>query len=140
KNAEAALRGDGDVDLLAPRRDWDAVAAEFGRWADRYGLGPRMECRHVPGALFLTAADPVDGGAFELDVKARVTHRGAVLVRPRDLGPLSVLDERGIRRLRPGAEGLLKLVVNGTHRTGAPRHDRIRREAIVECIGHDPQG
>lgn len=140
KNADAALRGVGDVDLLAPAGDWDAVAAEFGRWAIRQGLESRTGCRHVPGGLFLMADDPVEGGVFELDVKARLTHRGATLLGPADLAPLAVVDGRGVRRLRPGAEGLLKLVMNGTHRTGAPRADRLRREAVADLLRRDPEG
>jgi hypothetical protein len=140
KNADAALRGEGDVDLLAPRRDWPVVSEEFGRWADRHGLAPRMECRHTPGGLFLAAVDPEGGGVFELDVKARLTHRGAALLRPADLVPAAVVDGLGVRRLRPGAEGVLKLVVNGTHRTGAPRVDRLGSEAVAECIAADPDG
>ena len=34
KNASSALRGHGDLDLIAPSSDWNAIEVEFRRWPE----------------------------------------------------------------------------------------------------------
>jgi len=140
KNADAALGGVGDMDVLAPAEDWDGIAQEFVRWSREQSLSPVLECRHVPGSMYLAAADPAGARPFELDVKALGAHRGATIFRPADLAPFTSIDPRGFRRLRPGAEGILKLVLNGVRRNAGPRADRIARESIPELVASDPEG
>jgi thymidylate kinase len=140
KNADVALDGTGDVDALCPETDWNAMTDEFVSWSSREGLSPVVVCRHVPGSMLLMAADPQTGALFELDVKAWGTHRGRVIFGPHDLLPMSVLDPRGFRRLRPGAEGLLKLTVSGLRRTGALRTARLDRERVATLLTSDPDG
>jgi hypothetical protein len=140
KNADRALAGDGDIDFLAPEEHWDAIELEFLRWARASDLGPVPVCRHVPGALFLVALGDGRGPWFQLDVRARATFRGSTLLRPQDATPLTEMDGRGFRRLRPGAEGLLKLVASGIAPGGRPKPDNLRRERVAELVGRDLAG
>jgi hypothetical protein len=140
KNASAALEGHGDLDVIAPPSDWDRIEREFRRWAESEGLQPVAVCRHIPGSMFLLAADPERPAFFELDIKARGSFRGTTIFRAADLQPVSELDLRGFRRLRPGAEGVLKLIVNGTADDGNLNPLRIQRERVVELLQSDPVG
>lgn len=140
KNASSALEGRGDLDVIAPPADWDAIESEFRRWAEAAGLDPVAVCRHAPGSMFLLAADPGRPAFFELDIKARGSYRGRTVFRASDLQPLAELDSRGFRRLRPGAEGVLKLILNGTSDDGSLNPRRVQREGIVELLRQDPVG
>jgi hypothetical protein len=62
------------------------------------------------------------------------------LFRPEDLRDMLRMDERGFRRLRAGAEGVLKLVQNGMRRGGNPDWDGIRDKKIAELMRDDPVG
>lgn len=140
KNASSALQGHGDLDVVAPPADWDRIEIEFRRWARAEELHPVAVCRHVPGSMFLLAADPERSALFELDVKARGTFRGATIFRSGDLQSLSEMDPRGFRRLRPGAEGLLKFVLNCTADDGSLDQARLQRERIGELLREDAGG
>ena len=140
KNASSALKGHGDLDVIAPPADWDAIESEFRGWAGAAGLGPVAVCRHVPGSMFLLAADSERPAFFELDIKARGSYRGRTIFRASDLQPLAELDARGFRRLRPGAEGVLKLILNGTEDDGGLNPQRVRREGVLELLREDPVG
>jgi hypothetical protein len=139
KNIDSAFTGGGDVDSIAPGEDWPAIQNEFHRWAKSNGLGPVIPCPHAPFLLHLVALDP---GApqdtfFELDVNRRKVFLGSTLFRPEDLRPLSIVSEQGFRRLRPGAEGLLKLVQNGTMRGGRMNAEGLRVKHIPELLSED---
>ncbi|HEX2236751.1 MAG TPA: hypothetical protein VHK89_10800, partial [Actinomycetota bacterium] len=142
KNVEAGLTGEGDLDYLAPVEDWDAIEHDYLRWARDCGLGPVVVCRHVPSALFLVAlAEPGSTDRWlQLDVRARVTFRGATVLRAGEVHALTQPDERGFRRLRPGCEGLLKLVVSGIAPGGRPKEANLRREGVAELLRADPGG
>ena len=140
KNASPALEGYGDLDLIAPPSEWKEIEREFRMWASAEGLDSVAVCRHRPGSIFLLAVDPERSAFFELDIKARGTIHGTTIFRPRDLRPLSELDARGFRRLRPGAEGLLKFVVHGTANHGNPDRARLQRERVAELLREDPVG
>jgi hypothetical protein len=140
KNASSALAGHGDLDVVASPTEWNGIESEFRRWAKAVGLHPVVVCRHVPGSMFLIAADPERPAFFELDVKARGTYRGRTIFRAADLLRLCELDSRAFRRLRPGAEGLLKLILNGTADDGTLNPQRVERERIVDLLDSDPVG
>jgi hypothetical protein len=140
KNAEAGLAGEGDVDFLAPQGEWDAIEHDFLRWARDHELGPVIVCRHLPGAMFLVALPPGPEAWLQLDVRARVTWRGATLLEAGDAEPYTELDERGFRRLRPGAEGVLKLFVNGVAPGGRRKGAGLAREGVGALLERDPTG
>ena len=138
KNASRTLRGQGDLDVVAAPADWPVIVDVFARWADGQGLTSAL-CDHVPNSLFLRA-EGNDPPAFELDVKSRGTFRGSVLFEAPDLDSLVEWDDLGFRRLRPGAEGLLKLLLNGVSRRGTPKWERVAREDISRLVAADPEG
>lgn len=140
KNADAGLAGDGDVDFAAPKDEWDRIEAEFWAWAADHDLGPVITCHHVPGSMFLVALDPRGPEFLQLDVRGRSTWRGSTLFRPADLRPLMAMDERGFRRLRPGAEGLVKLLQNGVEAGGRPKPKNLDKERVVDLLQADPEG
>lgn len=140
KNASSALEGRGDLDVIAPPHDWAAIEREFRRWAGDNDLHSVVVCHHVPGSMFLIAADSESPAFFELDLKSRGSYRGTTIFRPEDLSSLRELDARGFWRLRAGAEGLLKLIINGTADDGRLDTARVQRERIVELLRSDPIG
>jgi hypothetical protein len=140
KNAESALSGIGDIDAAAPRKDWDVIEGEFRRWAAERDLGPVLVCHHIPGGLNLICI-PKDLPTFlEVGVKDRRVFRGSTLFVAGDLKPMMQMDPRGFRRIRPGAEGLFKLLLNGTRRGGRPNWVGIRDKHVLELLREDPQG
>jgi len=139
KNADPALAGVGDVDWVAPSETWEAIVSEVRAWATHVGLGPVVVCRHVPDVMFVVALDE-DREFFQLDVRSRATYRGATVFRAHDLVSMAEMDPRGFRTLRPGAEGLLKLVLKGVDRAGRPRPQNLRKECVLELMGRDPAG
>ena len=140
KNADAALAGSGDMDSTAPVGYWGSIVSEFRRWAHEHGLGPVTACRHVRGVLFLLALDRKASCFLELDVNAKKYFRGWTMFRSEYLAPLMEMDERGFRRLRPGAEGVMLLLGNGTRWGGRPNADGLRRKRIPHVLRQDPEG
>jgi hypothetical protein len=140
KNADFALAGDGDIDSAAPAREWPKIVPEFVSWAREFELGPVAVCKHIGGGMELIAI-PAEAIAFvELGMKAKRFFRGSTLYRAEDFLPLAQLDTRGFRRLRPGAEGLMKLVLQGFRWSGAPNLRALREKRVLELIRSDPVG
>ena len=140
KNVDSALTRGGDIDSIGPLEMWPLIELEFKRWSKLFGLGPVIVCHHVPYLLHLISLDPTEHKFFELDVNRRKIFLGSTLFRPQDLHEMLQMDERGFRRLRPGAEGVLKLVQNGMRRGGKPDWNGIRQKKIAELMRGDPVG
>lgn len=139
KNVESALSGYGDVDSAAPRDSWTGIADAFTAWAASNGLGPVVLCPHAPNLLHLVAlreGEPF----FELDLVARKVFLGSTLFVPADLRTLSEMDERGFRRVRSGAEGLIKLVGNGALRNGRANERGLVDKRIPQLLAGDQEG
>src|SRR5262249_10480578 len=136
KNAERAVDGLGDVDSAAPRRSWPAVIDEFQQWAGAVGAAPVIVCTHAPGTLVAVACGGRDRrDLLQLDVHERVA-RG---VSAEALLSVARLDERGFRALRPGAEGLLLLLVVTKRPARRPR-DRAILAHVEALVRADPDG
>lgn len=140
KGIDSALTGTGDVDSVAPLTEWPLIRREFTRWAGDHGLGPVVVCPHAPFLLHLIALDPEGPVFFELDVNRRKIFLGATLFEPSDLAPMVRMDPRGFRSLRPGAEGVLKLVQNGAKRGGRADWPGVRAKRVGELLAEDPDG
>lgn len=140
KNADSALYGQGDVDSAAPAAAWDVVESTFRNWAFETGQDYVVSCRHIPRTLNVIAASERSRDLLQLEVKGITTFRGSTLFRAEDLLPLTEFDERGFRRLRPGAEGLFKFLTNGVARGGAPNREALRSKRVLELIEQDPDG
>jgi hypothetical protein len=139
KNVDSALYGYGDVDSAAPPEEWQQLADEFSTWAFSSGLGPVVLCPHAPNLLHLVAlrdSEPF----FEVDLVGRKVFLGSTLFVPEDLRPVTEMDARGFRRVRPGAEGLIKLIGNGALRNGRPNRPGLISKRIPELLAADPDG
>jgi hypothetical protein len=140
KHPDSAFTGSGDIDTAAARDAWPAITEIFREWAAAQRLGPVVVCPHAPTWLHLVALDPHGGRFFELDVNERKLFLGSTLYRPSDLLALTTMDPRGFRRLRPGAEGLIKLVHNGMRRGGRRNADGLARKGVRSLLAADPDG
>jgi hypothetical protein len=97
-------------------------------------------CTHIPGGLNLVVPDADSPYLFEIGVKERKLFRGSALFTYEQLLPLVRMDERGFRSIVPGAEGVLKLLLNGTRRGGAKDPVSLHDKNVVELLRADPDG
>jgi hypothetical protein len=140
KNAQAGLTGRGDLDAVAPADDWAQIAAEHRRWTLANELGPPLSCHHVPGLLLLVAFTPDrNGKLLQLDVSSHIFIGGAPAVPATRLASLLVMDARGFRMLRPGAEGLFKLLQLAAG-PGKPHPPTEVDAQLTELLASDPVG
>lgn len=140
KNVESALTGHGDVDSLAPARDWPGIGRVWRDWVADHEMGPAILCRHVPQGPHFVTLSPESDYLVQFDVKLLVTYRGATLMSVDDVADLIEMDERGFRRIRPGVEGVLKLVYNGTLSGGRMNPDGLKTKRVLELLESDPEG
>ena len=140
KNADFALAGEGDIDSVAPRMDWPLIAREFRSWAALNDLGPVFACTHIPIGVEIVAVPPTSETLVELGAKARRIFRGSTIYTAEDFVPFMEMDGRGFRRLRPGAEGLFKLILGGLRRNGLPLWDQLIAKNVPDLLRHDPEG
>lgn len=140
KGVASAFAGTGDLDCLAPPADWPAIERIFRAWADAQGLSPVIVCHHRPGSPYFVTLDPSWAFFLQLDVQDARTFRGAPLLDADAAVELSVMDDLGFRRLRRGAEGLLKLCLNGSGRGGAARPAGLRAKGVADDLHADPEG
>jgi hypothetical protein len=140
KNPESALAGRGDVDSLAPPSEWPRIQTTFIDWARDRGLGPVLTCRHIPQGPHFITVERDSPYLVQLDVKDRGTFRGSTIIDAWSLLPLTEIDERGFRRVRPGAEGVIKLCMNGIRRGGLPDEEALRKKGVADLLRNDPEG
>ena len=140
KNADSALYGTGDVDSAAPKAVWPLLEQTVAAWATEQSIGPTVVCRHIPMTLNVLTLLSGTHSLLQLEVKAHATYRGSVQFSADDILALSVIDERGFRRLRDGAEGVLKMLNNGSSWGGRPNWDGLRSKSVVELLERDPDG
>jgi hypothetical protein len=140
KNLDSALYGTGDLDSVAPPRDWPAIEASFRAWAADQGLSPVIVCDHAPSGPYYLSFVPDSTDLFVLDVKRMRVFRANHLFDAEDLLPMAVMDERGFRTLRPGAQGVLKFVWNGIRYRGRPNQPALERKHVRELLESDTEG
>jgi hypothetical protein len=141
KSADSAFFGNGDIDSVASSEDLPLIEAEFARWAGEQKLGPVIVCPHAaPFMRVLVALDKDQRSLLELDLTLRKTFHGATLFVPADLVPLMSIDEQGVRKIRPGAEGVILLLHNGMRKGGLPNREGLQGKRVVELLQQDPVG
>lgn len=105
-----ALTEEHDLDSVAPEGVWASVIDATRVWAERWGIEAVVCCRHAPGQLILVGC----GGRaretlLQVDVVAQKLVHGAPVWSAEDL--LECVDATpGIRRVRPGSEGVARLL------------------------------
>jgi hypothetical protein len=102
-------------------------------------MGPVFVCRHLPGSV-LGVALRDRRELVELQLCERAMFRGSTLFTAKDVAPLMMMDGRGFRRLRPGAEGFLLLFHNAMGRGGRPRLDGRKAARLLRLMREDPEG
>lgn len=140
KNIASAFAGTGDIDSFAPPSDWPSIQQTFIEWVTRSGLGPVLICRHIPQGPHFITFEQGSPYIVQLDVKERGTFRGSSLIDVWSLLPLTRVTEQGIRSVRPGTEGVIKLCMNGVRRGGRPNHEGLRVKRVAELLASDPEG
>jgi hypothetical protein len=140
KNVDRMLKGSGDIDSLAPTSSWLGISDVFEEWAFSNGFTGVASCRHVPGVLLLMAISPDEPALSELDVCDECYWRGSRLFTAAQVAPLIVQDPRGFRCLRPGAQGLFVLLLNGVRRGGKQDVLAIEDKQVRELVESDPEG
>ncbi len=140
KNADDALSGNGDIDSAGDPAEWPVIERHFRQWATSQELEPVFVCTHIPGGINMIATPPRLETFLEFSVKERKVFRGSSLFKWHQLVPLMEIDPRGFRRLRPGAEGLLKLLLNGSTKLGRRNHFGLERKRVLELLKQDPVG
>ncbi|HEX6207141.1 MAG TPA: hypothetical protein VF058_02170 [Actinomycetota bacterium] len=138
KNTDRALAGSGDVDSAAPTRDHAELATLFYDWAEGQGLQWVIECVHAEGVLALIAVS--ESTWAQLDVAAESSFRGTRLFTAEDLVPLMVMDQRGFRRIREGAEGLLLFLYKGIRWGGRRMGQGLEKYGVLQKMAGDWEG
>ena len=139
KGADAALTGTDDIDAVCPRASWPAVERVFADWAHDAGYAMAV-CTHVPWTLNLVALVEDGRALLQMEVKDRSSFRGSIQFTARRLQPLAIFDPGGFRKLRPGAEGVLKMTLHGLRRGGYPQTEELAAHDVAGLIRSDPQG
>lgn len=140
KNAASALNGHGDIDSFAPPEDWPGIEDEWLNWLQTGAFTHAIVCRHVPQGPHFVALENGSPWIWQLDVKVAGTFRGATLIDVDKLHRMVEFDEAGYRRVRPGAEGVLKLLYNGMQRFGACDEQGLETKQVVPLLASDPEG
>jgi hypothetical protein len=125
---------------VAATADWPIIERLFRRWVEDEGLTDVGVCRHIWRGPNFVARDPSSPYLLVLDVKAMRTFRGSPLMTAADGLALSEVDDAGFRRIRPGAEGVIKLLHNGTTRRGRADQGGLDRKGVVALLRTDPEG
>jgi hypothetical protein len=111
KSVSSAVDGSGDIDSAAPAAAWARVSEVLAEWAGTHALGPVVACDHLPGALVVAAVERgVPAPLLQLDLLDRRLLHGGTVVDARYLARAAVV-AGGFRRLTPGGEAVVRLVV-----------------------------
>lgn len=140
KNPESAFDGPGDIDSMAPPEQWDVIEEVFKDWARKSGLRPTIVCRHVPQGPHFITVHPDWPHMLILDVKELSTWRGSTLIDHRRARDVAEVGDDGFRRVRPGAEGFAKLLLNGVLPGGRMNEPGLEKKGVRDLLSSDPEG
>lgn len=129
KHGAELVRGRGDLDATAVVDARGALVDVVRSSAAAAGLRAVVTCTHVPGRLVVVAAGGAAGDELaQVDLLERAPLGAGAWFDAEWVARLAFVDERGVRRLHPGAEGLLRLLVD-------PADGEARA-----LVGADPHG
>ena len=140
KNSKAAMRGVGDIDSFASRSDFPEIEDRVRVWSAEHGLRFVTVCRHNWRGPIIVAIREGDPYLFSLDVKVGRLLRGSMLIDVDDAHDFQVMDDLGYRRVREGAEGVMKLLYNGMRRGGSKNEAGFQQKGVLEALQADPAG
>jgi hypothetical protein len=140
KGIDSALHGSGDLDSAAPGQDWPVIEETFRGWASDHGLSPVIVCRHGAIGRILIAFEPGAREMLELDLLRSRSWRGSRLFEATDLLAHATLRDPGYRVVRPGVEGVLKLLWHGVRRGGGGDPGRLAAKNVIPLLREDPDG
>jgi len=127
----------GDVDSVCAADEWPAALDVFYEWASQNACEPVVACDHFPGLRILAACSGSrPASLLQLDLYAQHVFRGATLVDARRLRPLMI--DGPYRRLRPGAEGLLQLILRT--RGGGRHPHNVPASPALGLVSDDVEG
>lgn len=139
KNADSALHGTGDLDLLLPKEDMGGFVRVARDWCLGNG-GQSVVCHHVPDGPHVVIVLPEETHALVLDVKWRRSLFGATLITAESAAGLSVPSELGPGQLRSGAESMVKACLYGIDRGPGLNRRRLREQNVADGLRADPDG
>ena len=140
KNVDTAMAGAGDIDSILPEHHWPTAQDVFRAWALETGYTAVLECGHLPGSLLVVGASRSFSLLRELHLSRSVTFRGAEIIRAGDVSRLAYVDNYGLRRLRPGAEGFFVFLLNGAGYFGRKSARSPKTERAHWLMTRDPDG
>jgi hypothetical protein len=140
KNSKAAMNGIGDIDSFASRSDFPDIEDRVRVWSAENGLRFVTVCRHNWRGPIIVAIRDGDPYLFSLDVKIGRLFRGSMLIDVDDAQSFAVMDDLGYRRVREGAEGVMKLLYNGMYRGGAKNEVDFEKKGVLAALQADPAG
>lgn len=131
------LDAEGDLDAAVPRSAWPAVGAAFDDWARRRGLAATVVCGHAQGMRILVGCGGAAGRRLlQVDLVDRKLVHGVAVWTASDLA-VATETRRGVRSLRPGAEGMARVLADRSDELGAVlvRRDPASARALGERLG-----
>lgn len=142
KHLDRAVRGVGDVDAAAPATDAPRIVDDAASLArSLLGAAAVIRCDHVADKRLTFFVLPrLLPQLFELDVCVGPSRGLTPWADPARMAKLAILDDRGIRRLRPGAEALVSLVYHGLSYHGGRRLSGDEEEIVTSGLRRDRDG
>jgi len=142
KHLDRSLQGLGDIDVAAPAADLDNItASSLVSAGSALKASHAVICDHLPSVRLHFYVQPERSPElFEFDVITQPSRMTSRWASPTKLVGLSVVDPTGIRRLRPGAEALTLLVMQGMTSAGADKLKAHDRECVLSGLAVDLDG
>ncbi len=139
KNAESALTGTGDLDVLLGRPGMRRVVEGAVEWS-RANDAQCMVCDHVPDGPHIVVVVPGQAHALVVDLKWRRSLFGATLITARAAQECSARSEFGPLQLTQGAEGVVKLCLYGIDGNWGLDYRKLDAKEVLAALREDPEG
>ena len=126
--AAQGIDNGGDLDVAAPKAAWPAAERVFDAWAAERRLAATIACDHVVGVRILVGCGGAAGARlYQVDLVDGLIVHGVPAWTASQLLTCAVV-VGGARQLRPGAEGVARVLSDRRDETG------------VALVGSDPVG
>lgn len=142
KHLDRGLAGSGDIDSIAPADVAPQVCERFSELATE--TWPDVElvfrCRHAPGVhpVFIVRQKDFPS-LIQFDVSFRPSRMGLPWLNPNSLAEFSMLNDRGIRVLYPGALAIVLAFLYGIQRSGQTNMKAHDLRDMTHGLWHDAE-